>query len=554
MALRQENWANASIGNQNLSEAWLLSGRLTAGQATAAEALRLAELADNAAERYGSHAYRANAHALRGEVPAALADFRAALDWQHKAESHAPDQPLWSNRGYWHTHLLARLGRRDEATRLTEANIAILVRVWGEVNHDIPKCHLLLSDLHCEAGDLAQAETLLASAHDLAVARDAKEVLCWSALVQARIALLFNRDPTGSAGSGVERAIAAPALPVGSRLNEAAAALRDGLKIARDCGYGLYHIDLLLERARLHLLSGEPQAALDDLRTALDDGVPADEQTGQPELLAATHVDCGYAWAIAEGLQLRGEALLLQAAQTLGQSTFVPAHRSALPAPICDLLTQAQSCLTQALDHWQPLHDPEPERPAQNFQLDGNQYNYLAAETHRLLTDLAGGVLTNYPLRPPAQPNLTTPKPESEPTMTFHVFLSHNSKDKPAVRDLKQKLLGYSLTVWFDEDELQPGIPWQQLLEDGITKSGSIAVLVGKDGLGPWEDEEMQAALRLAVADKRPVIPVLMPGASAQPKLPMFLGNRTWVDLRGGFTKDGLDKLVWGITGKKPNP
>jgi hypothetical protein len=64
----------------------------------------------------------------------------------------------------------------------------------------------------------------------------------------------------------------------------------------------------------------------------------------------------------------------------------------------------------------------------------------------------------------------------------------------------------------------------------------------------------MQAALRLAVADKRPVIPVLMPGAASQPKLPLFLGNRTWVDLRAGFTKDGLDRLVWGITGTKPNP
>jgi hypothetical protein len=138
--------------------------------------------------------------------------------------------------------------------------------------------------------------------------------------------------------------------------------------------------------------------------------------------------------------------------------------------------------------------------------------------------------------------------------MTFHVFISHNSQDKPAVRDLKQRLLASSLTVWLDEDELRPGIPWQDLLEEGIKTSGSIAVLVGKDGLGPWEDEEMRAALQLAVRDKRPVIPVLLPGAPAQPDLPLFLGNRTWVDLRSGFTQDGLNRLVWGITGAKPDP
>jgi len=135
----------------------------------------------------------------------------------------------------------------------------------------------------------------------------------------------------------------------------------------------------------------------------------------------------------------------------------------------------------------------------------------------------------------------------------FDVFLSHNSKDKPAVRELKRLLAAHGLTVWMDEDELRPGMPWQQLLELGINTSSSVAVLVGRDGLGPWEDEEMQAALRLAVKYKRPVIPVLLPGAPAEPELPLFLTNRTWVDLRAGLTEDGVAKLVWGVTGKKPS-
>jgi hypothetical protein len=49
-----------------------------------------------------------------------------------------------------------------------------------------------------------------------------------------------------------------------------------------------------------------------------------------------------------------------------------------------------------------------------------------------------------------------------------------------------------------------------------------------------------------------PVIPVLLPGASAQPKLPLFLRQVTWVDLRGGLTPQGLDRLEWGVTGIKP--
>lgn len=138
--------------------------------------------------------------------------------------------------------------------------------------------------------------------------------------------------------------------------------------------------------------------------------------------------------------------------------------------------------------------------------------------------------------------------------MPFQVFLSHKSADKEIARELKRRLERFELTVWFDEDQLRPGMPWQELLELGIRQSSSIAVLVGKDGLGPWEDEEMQGALRLAAKDKRPVIPVLLPNAPSLPELPMFLGNRTWVDLRGELSDETISTLVWGITGNKQDP
>jgi hypothetical protein len=135
----------------------------------------------------------------------------------------------------------------------------------------------------------------------------------------------------------------------------------------------------------------------------------------------------------------------------------------------------------------------------------------------------------------------------------FDVFLSHNSRDKPAVRALARHLTLRGIRVWLDEDELIPGRNWQPLLEQGITRSRAGAVVVGKDGLGPWEDEEMQALLRQAVDQGKPVIPVLLPSAPDRPALPLFLASRTWVDLRGGFTEEGLDRLVWGITGARPD-
>ncbi len=138
-------------------------------------------------------------------------------------------------------------------------------------------------------------------------------------------------------------------------------------------------------------------------------------------------------------------------------------------------------------------------------------------------------------------------------TKSFDVFLSHNSKDKPAVRELAAALRARGLNVWLDEWELVPGRPWQEALEEVIETTGSSAVLVGKDGLGPWQDEETRGCLSEFVSRKLPVIPVLLPNAPDVPNLPFFLKRFTWVDLRGGLTEEGIDRLQWGITGSRPD-
>src|SRR5215510_14583660 len=110
----------------------------------------------------------------------------------------------------------------------------------------------------------------------------------------------------------------------------------------------------------------------------------------------------------------------------------------------------------------------------------------------------------------------------------FDVFLSHNRKDKPTVRAIGEALSARNLTVWLDEWQLVPGEPWQEALENIIETTKAAAVLVGQDGLGPWEQPEMRACLSEYVERKLPVIPVLLPGAPKKPKLPIFLRALTW--------------------------
>lgn len=134
----------------------------------------------------------------------------------------------------------------------------------------------------------------------------------------------------------------------------------------------------------------------------------------------------------------------------------------------------------------------------------------------------------------------------------FDVFLCHNSEDKPIIRWVAVKLREGSILPWLDEEELPPGRPWQEELERQIERIKSAAVFVGPSGIGPWQNREMRAFLNEFVERGCTVIPVLLPGVpTPTPTLPVFLKGLTWVDLRAQDTA-GIDRLIWGITGRKP--
>lgn len=134
----------------------------------------------------------------------------------------------------------------------------------------------------------------------------------------------------------------------------------------------------------------------------------------------------------------------------------------------------------------------------------------------------------------------------------FDVFLSYNSQDRATVLRIANHLKEYGLRPWLDVEELRPGLPWQDGLEEAIATIKAAAICVGPHGEGSWQTPEIRAFLSQMVERRLPVIPVLLPGAPEKPDLRLFLRENTWVDLRNGVTEEGLDRLVWGITGKKP--
>jgi hypothetical protein len=135
----------------------------------------------------------------------------------------------------------------------------------------------------------------------------------------------------------------------------------------------------------------------------------------------------------------------------------------------------------------------------------------------------------------------------------FDVFLCHNSEDKPEVRKIADALEKQNIKTWLDKINLRPGTIWLDEIQQQIKQIRTVAVFIGKSGEGPWQAEEIREILIQFKKDGRLVIPVMLAYASQQPELPLGLSARTWVDFRPGKDTNPIERLIWGITGKKPN-
>jgi formylglycine-generating enzyme required for sulfatase activity len=131
----------------------------------------------------------------------------------------------------------------------------------------------------------------------------------------------------------------------------------------------------------------------------------------------------------------------------------------------------------------------------------------------------------------------------------FDVFMCHNSDDKPEVIKIAEQLRNLGIKPWLDQWELRPGRRWILELDRQITDIDAAAVFVGGSGDGPWQSEEIDAILIEFKDRKCPIIPVLLESAPAQPRLPIFLRGRMWVDFRVK-NPDPLQQLIWGIKDK----
>lgn len=135
---------------------------------------------------------------------------------------------------------------------------------------------------------------------------------------------------------------------------------------------------------------------------------------------------------------------------------------------------------------------------------------------------------------------------------TYDVFLSYNSQDQKAVKGIADELTKRGLTVFLDRWYLVPGTPWPEHLERVLSACRSVAIFLGPNGMGRWQQREQYLALdRQAQSSVFPVIPVLLPGSESAHG---FLSLNTWIDMRQGLNEDALLLLSSAIKGERPGP
>lgn len=106
---------------------------------------------------------------------------------------------------------------------------------------------------------------------------------------------------------------------------------------------------------------------------------------------------------------------------------------------------------------------------------------------------------------------------------TFDVFLAHNSKDKPHIRQIYQKLKERGIKPWLDEEEIAPGDLFLDRIQEAIVQSKTAAVCIGPEGLGQWQAMEAQTFISLCIQQSIKLIPVLLPSVETIPDKPLFL-------------------------------
>jgi len=123
----------------------------------------------------------------------------------------------------------------------------------------------------------------------------------------------------------------------------------------------------------------------------------------------------------------------------------------------------------------------------------------------------------------------------------LRVFLCHSSKDKPAVRELYEKLTARGIDAWLDEKKLLPGQYWKTEIPKAVREADVVVVCLSKSSITKegYVQREIKYALDFALEKPENTI-YLIPARLEECKVPDSLGDWQWVNL---FDRQGIELI-----------
>jgi hypothetical protein len=108
------------------------------------------------------------------------------------------------------------------------------------------------------------------------------------------------------------------------------------------------------------------------------------------------------------------------------------------------------------------------------------------------------------------------------------VFLSHNSKDKPWVRILAERLIADEVIVWLDEAEINIGDSLIEKISTGIQDMRFVAAIISKNSVeSSWVQKEISIAMSKEIAGREVmVLPLVIDNC----ELPVSLSDKLYAD------------------------
>jgi len=132
------------------------------------------------------------------------------------------------------------------------------------------------------------------------------------------------------------------------------------------------------------------------------------------------------------------------------------------------------------------------------------------------------------------------------------VFLSHNSKDKPWVRALAERLMADNVVVWLDEAEINIGDSLIEKIAEGIKEMRFVVAIISQNSVeSSWVQKELSIAMSKEVAGRQvTVLPLVIDDC----ELPSSLSDKLYADFKKPDDfETSYEKLLRAIGIKRPN-